>query len=72
MYKLSLDNEELQYLKNAINRAIIASPSRDETETLQNLYRKLVVAQINAEDEALEEAEGQRYAMNLHSRPEGA
>ena len=72
MYKLSLNNEEFHTLKNLVTHAKAQNPSVPEPSVYSDLISKLIVAQLEAQDEEAEEAEGQRYAMNLHSRPEGA
>jgi hypothetical protein len=72
MYKLELTQEEFHWLKGAVMQATVKAQFVTEKQALQDILNKLVVSQINAEDEVEREAEGQRYAANLHARPEGA
>jgi hypothetical protein len=77
MYKLSLNNEELHSLRDLLERSkarVDKNPRGVQpwSPYLEAVLTKLVIAQIDAADEAIAEARAERYAMNLHSRPEGA
>jgi len=73
MYKLELNNEELHELRGTLEYIKAHKiTSADWNEHHEAILTKLVICQIDAEDEARREAQAERYAMNLHSRPEGA
>jgi hypothetical protein len=72
MYKLSLNNEELFELRTLLEREKAKYHPNWHDPSLEAVLTKLVIAQIEAQDEAIVEAKAERYAMNLHSRPEGA
>jgi hypothetical protein len=75
MYKLSLNNEELHTLRNILEDLKVRRKVYHFitwNEPCEAVLTKLVICQLDAEDEAEAEAKAERYAMNLHSRPEGA
>jgi len=72
MYKLSLNNEEFFELRCLLEREKAKHHPNWHDPSLESVLTKLVIAQCEAQDEEAEEAEGQRYAMNLAHMPEGS
>ena len=71
MYKLSLNNEELFELRWLLEREK-AKFHPNWHDPLEGILTKLTLAQIEANEEQERELQSERYAMNLHSMPEGS
>ena len=75
MYKLELNNETFHFVKRILESAklgVLPRTTHSDRVVAGDLISQMIVLQINATEAEVEERKAGRYAMNLHSMPEGA
>ena len=71
MYELRLNNEELFTLRDILEHAKAGVRPSPWNETSESINLKVLLAQIDGQEQEEAEAQAERYARNAHSQPEG-